>query len=46
MNRVDLIEVTEVIDKIRNPMVYTEVMGFGRDPDELLANPSRSAEAP
>ncbi len=46
MNRIDLIEVTEVIDKIRNPMVYTEMMGFGRDPDELLANPSRSAEAP
>ncbi len=46
MNRVDLIEVTEVIDKIENPMVYTEMMGFGRDPDELLANPSRSAEAP
>ena len=46
MNRVDLIEVTEVIDKIRNPMIYTEVMGFGRDPEELLANPSRSAEAP
>lgn len=46
MNRVDLIEVTEVIDKIRNPMIYTEMMGFGRDPDELLANPSRSAEAP
>ena len=46
MNRVDLIEVTEVIDKLRNPMIYTEVMGFGRDPDELLANPSRSPEAP
>lgn len=46
MNRIDRIEVTEVIDKLRNPMVYTEVMGFGRDPDELLANPSRSAEAP
>jgi 2,4-diaminopentanoate dehydrogenase len=46
MNRIDLIEVTEVIDKIRNPMVYTEMMGFGRDPAELLANPSRSAEAP
>jgi hypothetical protein len=27
-------------------MVYTEMMGFGRDPDELLANPSRSPEAP
>jgi hypothetical protein len=46
MNRVDLIEVTEVIDKIRNPMIYTEVMGFGWDPAELLANPSRSPEAP
>lgn len=46
MNRIDLIEVTEVIDKIKNPMVYTEMMGFGRDPDELLANPSRSPEAP
>ena len=46
MNRIDKIEVTEVIDKIRNPMIYTEVMGFGRDPDDLLANPSRSAEAP
>ncbi|MEO7657965.1 MAG: hypothetical protein ABIS25_11630 [Sphingomicrobium sp.] len=46
MNRIDQIEVTEVIDKLRNPMVYIEVMGFGRDPDELLANPSRSPEAP
>lgn len=46
MNRIDSIEVTEVIDKLRNPMIYTEVMGFGRDPDELLANPSRSPEAP
>jgi hypothetical protein len=46
MNRIDRIEVTEVIDKLRNPMIYIEVMGFGRDPDDLLANPSRSAEAP
>jgi 2,4-diaminopentanoate dehydrogenase len=46
MNRVDLIEVTEVIDKLENPMIYTEVMGFGRNPADLLANPSRSAEAP
>jgi hypothetical protein len=46
MNRIDRIEVTEIIDKLRNPMIYTEVMGFGRDPDELLAKPSRSAEAP
>jgi hypothetical protein len=46
MNRIDSIEVTEIIDKLRNPMVYIEVMGFGRDPDDLLANPSRSSEAP
>lgn len=46
MNRVDHIQVYEFIDKVKNPMIYTEVMGFGRDPDDLLANPSRSAEAP
>jgi len=46
MNRIDHIEITEVIDKLRNPMIYIEVMGFGRDPDDLLAKPSRSAEAP
>lgn len=46
MNRIDKIEVTEIIDKVRNPMVYTEVMGFGADPDDLLAHPRRSAEAP
>ncbi|MBW8785537.1 MAG: hypothetical protein JF593_13020 [Novosphingobium sp.] len=44
MNRVDSIEVTEIIDKVRNPMIYTEIMGFGLDPDELLANPRRSPE--
>ncbi|MDR2857909.1 MAG: hypothetical protein LBV50_08680 [Novosphingobium sp.] len=44
MNRIDCIEVTEIIDKVRNPMVYTEVMGFGLDPEELLANPRRSPE--
>jgi len=46
MNRIDCIEVSEIVDKLRNPMVYIEMMGFGRDPDELLANPSRSPEAP
>jgi 2,4-diaminopentanoate dehydrogenase len=44
MNRIDCIEVTEIIDKLRNPMIYTEIMGFGADPDELLANPRRSPE--
>jgi hypothetical protein len=42
MNRIDCIEVTEIIDKLRNPMIYTEIMGFGADPEELLANPRRS----
>lgn len=42
MSRIDCIEVTEIIDKVRNPMVYTEVMGFGLSPQELLANPRRS----
>lgn len=41
-DRIDTIEVTEIIDKVRSPMVYTEVMGFGTDPAELLANPRRS----
>lgn len=41
-DRIDTIEVTEIIDKVRSPMVYTEVMGFGLDPEELLANPRRS----
>jgi hypothetical protein len=41
-DRIDCIEVTEIIDKVRNPMVYTEVMGFGLNPEELLANPRRS----
>ena len=44
MNRVDCVEVSEVIDKVRNPMIYTEIMGFGADCDELLANPRRSPE--
>lgn len=44
MNRVDCVEVSEVIDKVRNPMIYTEIMGFGSDCDELLANPRRSPE--
>ena len=45
MNRIDQVEVTEIIDKVRNPMIYTEMMGFGLDPEELLANPRRSPTA-
>lgn len=44
MNRIDHIQVTEFIDKDRNPMIYTEMMGFGADPDELLAKPRRAAD--
>jgi hypothetical protein len=43
-DRIDCIEVTEIIDKVRSPMIYTEMMGFGLDPEELLANPRRSPE--
>ncbi len=46
MNRIDHIQVYEFIDKVQNPMIYTEMMGFGRDPEALLAKPSRSPEAP
>jgi 2,4-diaminopentanoate dehydrogenase len=42
MNRIDRIEVTEFIDKDKNPMIYTEMMGFGADPEELLAKPRRA----
>ena len=44
MNRIDRIEVTEFIDKDKNPMVYTEMMGFGADPEELLAKPRRAPD--
>jgi hypothetical protein len=44
MSRVDCIEVSEIIDKVRNPMIYTEMAGFGMDADALLANPRRSPE--
>ncbi len=46
MDRIDRIQIYEIIDKLRNPMIYIEMMGFGRDPADLLAKPSRSAEAP
>jgi hypothetical protein len=46
MNRVDCIHLYEVIDFLANPSNYIEFMGFGREPDALLANPSRSPESP
>jgi len=42
MNRIDHIQVTEFIDKVKNPMIYTEMMGFGADAEELLAKPRRA----
>ena len=42
MNRIDHIQVTEFIDKVKNPMIYTEMMGFGANPEELLAKPRRA----
>lgn len=44
MNRIDHIQVIEFIDKDKNPMIYTEMMGFGADPEELLAKPRRAPD--
>lgn len=46
MERVDRIYIYEVVDQLANPSNYIEIMGFGRDCDELLASPSRQPEAP
>jgi hypothetical protein len=46
VNRVDHIHVYEVIDFLANPSHYIGFMGFGRKPDDLLANPARSPDAP
>jgi hypothetical protein len=46
MERIDHIHVYEVIDHLANPSNYIEFMGFGRTPDDLLANPGRSPDAP
>jgi hypothetical protein len=46
MNRIDHIHVYEVIDHLANPSKYIEFMGFGRTPDDVLANPGRSPDAP
>jgi hypothetical protein len=46
MNRIEHIHLYETIDHLANPSNYIEFMGFGRDPDDLLANPGRSPEAP
>lgn len=46
MERVDHIHIYEVVDQLANPSNYIEIMGFGRDCEELLASPSRAPEAP
>ncbi|PLK26714.1 hypothetical protein [Novosphingobium sp. TH158] len=46
MERIDHIHVYEVVDHLENPSNYIPFMGFGRECEELLANPSRSADAP
>ena len=46
MNKIERIHIYEVIDHLANPSNYIEFMGFGREPDDLLAKPSRSADAP
>ena len=45
MDRVDCIHVYEIIDHLANPSKYIEFMGFGRDPDDVLANPGRDPNA-
>ncbi len=45
MSRVDRIHVTEVIDHLANPSKWIRYMGFGRSPEDVLANPSRPPDA-
>lgn len=46
MDRIECVHIYEVIDHLANPSNYIPFMGFGREPADLLANPSRSPEAP
>jgi hypothetical protein len=46
VSRIDHIHVYETVDHLANPSKYIEFMGFGRAPADLLANPSRSPDAP
>ena len=46
MNRIGHIHLYEIVDYVVNPSIYIAFMGFGREPADLLANPSRSGEAP
>ncbi|HEY0960016.1 MAG TPA: hypothetical protein VGE05_12200 [Novosphingobium sp.] len=44
VDRIDRIHVHEVNDHLTNPSTYIPLMGFGRDPADLLANPTRPPE--
>lgn len=46
MERIDHIHVYEIADFVANPSSWVGYMGFGRDRDELLAQPSRPPEVP
>ncbi|MFT3966705.1 MAG: hypothetical protein QM690_12575 [Sphingobium sp.] len=45
MDRIEHVHLYEVVDFLANPSHYIAFMGFGREPDDLLANPARSADA-
>ncbi|MCB2077156.1 MAG: hypothetical protein KDE55_05585 [Novosphingobium sp.] len=46
MNRVERIHLYETIDHLANPSGYISFMGFGREAEDLLANPGRDPTAP
>lgn len=45
MNRIDQVHVFEIVNFLMHPSHWIEHMGFGRDPDDLIANPARDPEA-
>jgi 2,4-diaminopentanoate dehydrogenase len=45
MSRIDQLRIYEIVNFQIHPSHWAEVMGFGRDPVALTANPSRSPEA-
>jgi hypothetical protein len=46
MDRVDHIELFEIVDHLANPSRWLEFMGFGRECADVIANPPRGPEAP
>lgn len=43
--RIDRVRVYELVDFLAHPSPWMARMGFGRDPEDLAANPSRSPDA-